>query len=111
MLKLVGTLEVFKNRNGFVTGVIKAWDNEAKKVLGKAYLDVVLPEDVEIKEGQTLTLNVTEGYLNSVYIDVENPFTKLRINVVSCEVKSIFPAETKKVSKKGNKSAKSDLPF
>ena len=105
MLKLTGTLEVFKNRNGYPTGVIKAWDNENKHVLGKAFMDVVLPKDVEIEEGQTLTLNVTEGYLNAVHVDGENAFTKLKINVVKCEVKSVFP-EQKKVKKSSKKVSK-----
>ena len=103
MLKLTGTLEVFKNRNGYHTGVIKAWDNENKNVLGKAYMDVTLPKDVEVEEGQTLTLNVTEAYLNAIHVTSENAFTKLRINVVKCEVTSVFPEPKKKVNKPSKK--------
>lgn len=105
MLKLKGTLEVFKNINGYPMGVIKAWDNENKNVLGKAFMDVVLPKDVTIEEGQTLTLDVKEGYLNAVHVDVENAFTKLKINVVKCEIKSVFP-EQKKVKKSSKKVSK-----
>lgn len=109
MLKLTGTLEVFKNRNGYPTGVIKAWDKENKNVLGKAFMDVVLPKDVTIEEGQTLTLDVEEGYLNAVHVashgTLDNEFTKLRINVVKCEIKSVFP-EQKKVKKSSKKVAK-----
>ena len=47
-MKLTGTIEVFKNKNGYVTGVFKSWDEESKEVKGKAYMDVNLPEDVKI---------------------------------------------------------------
>lgn len=105
MLKLTGTLEVFKNRNGYTTGVIKAWDNENIHVLGKAFMDVTLPENVTIEEGQTLTLDVKEGYLNAVHVDCENAFTKVKINVVKCDIKAVFP-EPKKVKKSSKKVAK-----
>lgn len=97
-MKLTGLIEVFQNKKGYVTGVFKAWNEESKEVLGKAYLDVNLPESVKIKEGQTLTLNVKEGYLNAIFVDTENAFTKLKINIVDCEVKSVFP-EPKKTKK------------
>ena len=97
-MKLSGLIEVFQNKKGYVTGVFKAWDEESKTVLGKAYLDVNLPESVKIEEGQTLTLNVKEGYLNAIFVDTENAFTKLKINIVDCEVKSVFP-EPKKAKK------------
>ena len=101
MLKLTGTLEVFQNKNGYVTGVMKAWNSDKKEVLGKAYLDVILPESVAVKEGQTLTLNVKEGYLNPVFVEGENSFTKLKINVVDCEIIRVYPEEEK--SKKTSK--------
>lgn len=104
MLKLTGTLEVFKNKNGYITGVIKAWDNSKKAVLGKSYLSVTLPDSVTVEEGQTLTLEVKEGYLNAVFVGTESPFTKLEINVVDCDIKSVFPEKkVKKPSKRGNK--------
>ena len=103
MMKLTGRLEVFKNKNGYVTGVIKAWDDDSKKVLGKAFMDVNLPKDVEIKDGQSLTLDVEEAYLNAYFVDTENPFTKLKINVVKCKVIDVFPKEAKKASKKVSK--------
>lgn len=104
MLKLTGTLEVFQNQKGYVTGVMKAFDDESKQVLGKAYMDVTLPKDVTIQEGQTLTLNVKTGYLNAVHVAGENQFTKLKINVVDCEVIRVYPEEKKaKPSKRGSK--------
>lgn len=101
MLKLTGTLEVFQNRNGYVTGVFKAWNEAEKTIEGKAYMDVLLPKNVTIEEGQTLTLDVKTAYLNAVHVDGENPFNKLKINVVDCEVKAVFPEKkAKKPSKK-----------
>ena len=100
MLKLIGTLEVFQNKKGYVTGVMKAWDDN-KALVGKAYMDVNLPESISIEEGQTLTLDVKEAYLNAVHVEGENAFTKLKINVVDAEIKSIFPEKkVKKSSKK-----------
>lgn len=104
-MKLVGNLEVFKNKNGYYTGVFKAWNEESKSVLGKAFMDVNLPENVECKDGQTLTINVKEGYLNAIYVDSKDPFTKLKINVVDCEVVRVFPEE-KKTRKSSRKEAK-----
>lgn len=104
MLKLTGTLEVFQNKKGYVTGVIKHWDEDEKQFTGKAYLDVQLPEGVEVLEGQTLTLDVKTAYLNAVHVKGENAFTKLQINVVDCEVKSVFPE--KKAQKPSKKVAK-----
>jgi len=105
VVKINGTLEVFQNQKGFVTGVFKAFDDETKKVTGKAYMDVSLPENVAIKEGQTLTLNVKAGYLNAIYVAGTNPFTKLKIKVVDCEVIRVYPEE-KEVKKTSKKVAK-----
>ena len=101
MLKLTGTLEVFQNQRGYVTGVLKAWSDD-KCLLGKAYMDVALPEEIKIEEGQTLTLDVKEAYLNAVHCgEGDKAFTKLKVNVVNAEVKAIFPEKkVKKSSKK-----------
>ena len=102
-MQVTGKLEVFKNKNGYYTAVLKAFgDNNELK--GKAFMSVKLPESVEAKDGQTLTLNVKKGYLNAVYIGTDAPFTKLEINVVDCEVESVFPEEKK--SKKTSKGGK-----
>ena len=104
MLKLSGTLEVFQNQRGYVTGVFKAWNEDKKEVTGKAFMDVTLPESVKVKEGQTLTLDVKSAYLNAVHVEAKDPFTKLKINVVDCEVIKVFPEEKKvKPSKKVSK--------
>ena len=109
-MKVSGLLEVFQNKNGFVTGVFNAWDsdepNEKHKILGKAYMDVRLPKDVQIKEGQTLTLDVKEGYLRVSHI-VSNKveFSKFVIYVKQCDVIRVYPEEKKaeKPSKKVSK--------
>lgn len=107
-MKFEGILEVFKNKNGYITGVLKAWDSEAREVKGKAYFDVILPADVTVEDGQTLTLDVQEGYINPTYVEAENPFTKLKFNVVKCEVKRVFP---EKKIKKSSKRNNAELPF
>lgn len=104
-MKLTGTLEVFKNKNGYYTGVFKAWNEDSKELKGKAFMDVNLPEGVKVEDGQTLTLNVKEGYLNAVYVEAKEPFTKLKINVVDCEVTKVYP-EVKKSKKTTRKEAK-----
>lgn len=105
MLKLSGKLEVFKNQKGYITGVIKAFDSESKKLLGKAFMDVTLPEGVEVGEGETLTLDVKTAYLNAIHVETENAFTKLRINVVDADIVSVYP-ERKKDSKPSKKVSK-----
>lgn len=103
MLKLTGTLEVFQNQRGYVTGVLKAWSDD-KALLGKAYMDVALPEEIKVEEGQTLTLDVKEGYLNAVHCgEGEKAFTKVKINVVKADILSVFPEKKAKPSKKVSK--------
>ena len=102
-MKVTGKLEIFKNRNGYFTAVIKVWD-EQNNVSGKAFMDVALPEGVKVEDGQSLTLDVKEGYLNAVYVKAENSFTKLKLNVVKCDVVDVFPKPEK--AKKAKKRAK-----
>lgn len=103
-MKLSGKIEVFMNKRGYVTGVFKDWDEENKSVLGKAYVDVLLPEEIAIKEGESLTLDVEEAYLNARYVKSNGKdFTKLQINVVKALVSRRFPEEAKKTTKKGGK--------
>ena len=105
-MKVTGKLEIFKNRNGYFTAVIKAWDEE-NNVTGKAFMDVALPEGIKVEDGQSLTLDVKEGYLNAVYVKAqkaENSFTKLKLNIVKCDVVDVFPKPEK--AKKAKKGAK-----
>ena len=102
-MKLTGKLEVFKNQNGYITAVIKDFDDN-KQVRGKAYVSAKLPDYVVVEDNNSLTLDVKEGYLNAVYVDTDKPFTKLQINVVNCEVLNVFTPEKK--SKKTSKKVK-----
>ena len=106
-MQVTGKLEIFKNRNGYFTAVFKAWNDE-DEVTGKAYMDVKLPDSVKVEDGQSLTLDVKEGYLNAVHVEAgEKSFDKLKINVVKCEVISVYPEEKKaKKSKKTSKEGK-----
>ena len=105
-MQVSGKLEIFKNRNGYYTAVIKAWGDH-KELQGKALMDVALPEDVKVEDGKTLTLDVKEGYLNAVYVKAEkaeNSFTKFKLNIVKCDVVDVFPKPEKaKKAKKGSK--------
>ena len=102
-MKLTGKLEVFKNQNGYITAVIKDFDDN-NQVRGKTYVSAKLPADVKVEDNQSLTLDVKEGYLDAVYVGTDAPFTKLQINVVKCEVANVFTPEKK--SKKTSKKVK-----
>ena len=106
-MKLSGHLEVFKNENGYLTGVMKSFDFNGKKPTGKVYIDVRIGEDnlKDFKKGSTYTLNLKEAYLDAIHVDCEKPFTKSIITVKEYEVFSIFTPEkaVKKPTKKGGK--------
>ena len=102
---VTGKLEIFKNKNGYLSAVFKAW-NDDNEVTGKAYMDAKLPEDIKVEDGQSLTIEVKEGYLNAVHVDGENPFNKLKINVVKCDVLDVFPKPETKKAKKSKKTSK-----
>lgn len=101
MLKLQGRIEVFKNANGYTTGVIKAFED--KKLLGKAYMDIRLPEEIVINDNETLTLDVKTAYLNAVHVEAKESFTKLQINVVEADIVSVFPERKPEKAKRGAK--------
>lgn len=106
-MQLTGKIEVFQNQNGYHTAVIKAWDESNTKVLGKAFVDAKLPEGIKCEKGQTLTLNVKEGYLSAVFVPAQqNTFTKLKINIKEAEVLSVFPEPEAKKAKKSAKTSK-----
>lgn len=82
-MKVTGKIELFKNERGYVTGVIKSFSEE-KKVNGKCFLDV---KGVDVEEGETLTIDMTEAYLNCVHVDTkESGFDKLAISVKQYEI-------------------------
>lgn len=93
-MKLTGKIEVFKNAKGYITGIVPSIKD--KKLLGKSFIQVYLPKDIEVKEGQTLTLNVKDAYLNSVHVENEQQsFEKLVVAVNEAEVISVYPEPVK----------------
>lgn len=106
-MKLSGKIEVFKNKKGYATGIIKAFSQD-KKVVAKEFVDVELKdEDVSKKltEGKTLTLNVIEGYLNLKHVELETEsFNRMVVSICTAEIISVFPEE-KKTTKKATKKA------
>ena len=87
-MKITGKIDLFKNARGYVTGQIKAFDKE-KKLLGKYFIDVA---GVIVADGETLTIDVTEGYLNCVHVTAEGKeaFDKLVLSVKSYDVVSSY---------------------
>ena len=82
-MMITGKIDLFKNQRGFVTGTIKAFDKE-NKLIGKCFIDVI---GVAVEEGETLTIDVKEGYLNAVHVEgKESKFDKLAINVKKYDV-------------------------
>lgn len=92
-MKIAGKIDVFQNKNGYAKGIIVAF--REGKVESKTFIDVRLPEDVKLKEGQTLTLDVEEGYLNAVLVNAKEAFTKLEISIVKAKVVKVFPEDKK----------------
>lgn len=87
-MKITGKIDLFKNSRGYVTGQIKAFDSE-KHLLGKCFVDVV---GVTVAEGETLTIDIKEGYLNCIHVTSEGKesFDKLVISVKEYDVVSSY---------------------
>lgn len=104
-MKLSGKIEVFKNKKGYATGIIKAF-SEDKKVIAKEFVDVELKDEKvrdKLTEGKTLTLNVEEGYLNLKHVELDTEsFNRIVVSVVKASVVAVFPEE-KKTTKKASK--------
>ena len=101
-MNLTGKIDLFKNQGGYVMGVIKSFD-ENKKYTGKSFVNVV---GVEVLKGETLTIDVKEGYLMNVHVKGKAPskeFDKVVIVVKQYDVIKSFkprPAEEKAEDKK-----------
>ena len=98
-MKITGKIDVFQNKTGYAKGIIVGFKDG--KPEAKVFLDVNLPDDIKPAEGQTLTLDVEEGYLNAVLVNSQEPFTKLTISVVKAKIVKVFPEGAKKA--KGGK--------
>lgn len=93
-MKVLGKIEVFKNKRGYLTGKILSFDKD-KKIVGTSYMDVKVADDLaKPEEGTTITYDVKEGYLNSVHVEGEREsFEKLVISIVKAEVVKTFSAK------------------
>lgn len=106
-MKITGRIEVFKGRTGLLAK-LSAFNKDGE-FTGAVYMPVIVPEDVVIGDGETVTINVTDGYLNSVTSvnEEKEVFTHLSIRVVECEVLKVYKPESnekpKKVAKKSSK--------
>lgn len=116
-MQLTGFIEVFVNDRGYYVGRIvnnnKLKDNST--VLAKAFIDVVfykdVPEEMMPKAGETVSLNVTEGFLSAKYIDLaEKPFSKLAVYIKKCELQGVYPKREVEVEnvKKVRKTKKAE---
>ena len=84
---LKGKIDVFKNQRGYVTGILKCFeDNELK---GKVYIDV---QGLDIKDDRTYTIDVIEGYLNVHHVEsLTKDFDKLVIKIKKHSLLSVYP--------------------
>lgn len=88
-MEVTGKIDLFKNKRGYVTGVLKSF-NEEKKVSGKSFIDV---SGVVVKEGETLTIDVKKGYLNSIHVEGEKGgFDKFSLSIKEYDVVRSYQA-------------------
>ena len=110
-MKITGKLEVFKNQRGYLTGILKAFDNE-KNCVGKIFLDV---KGLDIKDDRTYTIEVIEGYLNVIHQQsLTKEFDKLSISIIKHKLISVYPELEKggKVEEATEEDEdEDDLPF
>lgn len=89
MMLVTGKIEVFKNKRGYLTAVVKSF-SEDKKVTGKSYIDCVV-KDLAVAEGSTVVLNCKKAYLNNRHVEAKTEsFDKLELVVVECEVEKCY---------------------
>ena len=87
-MKLTGKIEVFKNKRGYLTGLLKSF-NEKNELTGKVFIDVV---GLDLKDERTYTIEITEGYLNVHHVEsLTKDFDKLVIKVVKHKLIGVYP--------------------
>lgn len=105
-----GKIEVFKNKKGYPTGIIKSFDKDGKNVLGKLFVAVNIRDEKinkQLVDGKTLTLQVETGCLDVRHVELEQESFEIPvISVVKGEVVSVFPEEKKTAKKTTKKSTK-----
>ncbi len=93
-MKVSGRIEVFTNKNGYLTGYLKNFvDNKPN---GKAFIDVHTSKEFResLDKTKTYTLNVKEGFLNVDCIKLENKnIYKLTMAIVEADIVSVFPED------------------
>ena len=104
-----GKIEVFKNKKGYSTGVLKSFDKD-NKLVGKLFVACNIKDEKVTKkltEGKTLTVDVKKGFLDVRHVELETEtFEVPVISIVEGEVVAIYPEEKKATKKSAKKSSK-----
>lgn len=108
IMLVTGRIEVFKNSNGYPVGILKSFTQDGI-LTARMFVNVELRDEKlneKLVEGKTLTINVTQGYLNVQHVELENEsFNRVSIGISKGELVSVFPAEEKKPAKKTTKKS------
>lgn len=103
---LTGKIEVFKNKKGYLTGMIKSFDKDGVLITTE-YVNVSIADEKlssKVVDGKTVTIEVTKGYLDLDHIELESEsFNRFRVSIKEGKVVKVFPEEVKKTSKKSKK--------
>lgn len=106
---VTGKIEVFKNKNGYPVGILKSFTQDGV-LTARMFVNVELRDEKlneKLVEGKTLTINVTQGYLNVQHVELENEsFNRISIGISKGELVSVFPEEKKPAKKTTKKSTK-----
>ena len=96
-MRALGFIEVFKNKDGYYTGRIVNNNllKDGETVLAKAFIDVNFSKEINAEllpqDGETVSLNVKEGYILAKYINSEKPFSKLSVTIKDAELVGVYP--------------------
>ena len=105
---VTGKIEVFKNRKGYPTGILKSFTKDGE-LNAKMFVSVEIRDEKlaqKLVEGKTLTIDVETGYLNVNHVELEEEsFDKISISIVKGKVVAVFPEE-KKATKKTTKPSR-----
>ena len=103
---LQGKIEVFKNKKGYPVAVLKSFSQDGE-LLGKMFVSCEIRDEKlaeKCVEGKTLTIQVEQGYLNTVHVELEEEsFEKILISITKGSVVDVYPKEEKKTTKKSTK--------
>lgn len=103
---LTGKIEVFKNKKGYLTGMLKSFTQD-NKLIATEYVSVKIADSKlaeKVTEGKTVTFDVELGYLNIRHVELETEsFNKFEISIAKAKVVSVFPEEKKTTKKSTTK--------